>query len=510
MRAPSVALLVLATGCPDYGFSDHRDDPEPLSILLIEPDPLYFGEVAQESRAQESLTLSNLGDASLLIEGLQVRGSATFSVEDEGFQAWIAPGESLELPVYYEPGTDLDEGSLEITSDDLYGPIHEVQLEGVGLFPELVVDPDPYDFGEVVILCGWEKTFTLQNVGQALLRITGIAHSGDGFELTDVPPLPIEIEPEQSAELTLLFNPELTGQTTGSLVFETNEPWVTESSEQTGEGIDPNTIVESWRQPDGPWEMSDILFYVDQSGSMGNDQANLSSNFGQFIGTLDEYISDYQIMVSTKDDGCHNGSIITPETTNADTVFSSAVRGSGGGDTERGLTIAREALERTGSGQCNEGFVRDGAKVMPILVSDEPEQSRSTWTDMVEEIVALAPTASISAIAGPVPGGCSTAGAGYGYYEASVATGGLFFSICDSDWGSNLQDLAVLATAAPFEVFPLTGRPVRVDSIVVSVDEVQNHDWIWDEEDNAVVFPSELIPEPLSWVEISYDLGCDG
>lgn len=510
MRALLPALLLLATGCPDYGFSDNRDDPEALPILLIEPNPLYFGDVPQETRAEETLVLSNPGDASLLVEGLQVRGSATFSVDDEGYQVWIAPGESVELPVFYEPGSDLDEGTLEITSDDLYGPIHEVQLQGTGLFPELLVDPDPYDYGEVVILCGWEKTFTLQNVGQALLRISGVAHSGDGFELTDVPPLPIELEPEQSAELTLLFNPGLTGQVTGSLVFETNEPWGTESYTQTGEGIDPNTIVETWRQPDGPWEMSDILFYVDQSGSMGNDQANLSNNFDQFIATLDEYISDYQIMVSTKDDGCHNGTIITPETSDAATVFSNAVRGQGGWYTEAGLTITLEALEHTDPGECNDGFARDGAKVMPILVSDEPEQSRSGWSTLVEDIVDIAPTASISAIAGPVPGGCSTADAGYGYYESSLATGGLFFSICDSDWGSNLQDLAVLATAAPFEVFPLTGRPVRVDSIVVTVDELQNHDWSWDEEDNAVVFPSELIPEPLSWIEISYDLGCDG
>ncbi len=510
MRALRTGLLLLASGCQDYGFRNNQEDPEALPILLIEPNPLYFGQVEQEERAEEALTLSNLGDASLLIEGLQVRGSATFSVQDEGFQAWIAPGESLELPVFYEPGSDLDEGSLEITSDDLYGPIHEVDLQGEGLFPELLVDPDPYDYGEVVILCGWEKTFTLSNVGQALLRISGVAHSGDGFELTDVPPLPLELEPEQSAELTLLFNPAVTGEATGTLLFETNEPWVTQSYDQTGEGIAPNTIVEGWHQPDGPWEMSDILFYVDQSGSMSDDQGNLSANFDQFIATLDEYISDYQIMVSTKDDGCHNGQIITPQTTDAASVFSSAVRGQGGWYTEAGLTITRAALQGTGAGGCNDGFARDGAKVMPILVSDEPEQSRENWETMVEDIVTLAPTASISAIAGDVPGGCRTASAGYGYYESSVATGGLFLSICDTDWGSNLQDLAVLATAAPFEVFPLTGRPVRVESIVVTVDELRNLDWTWDEEGNAVVFPPELIPEPLSWVEISYDLGCDG
>ena len=510
MKSPRVAFVLLLTGCPDYGFRDGNEQPDPWPILQIEPSELNFGEVAQEGRAEELLVLSNVGDASLLIEGVRVRDSATFSVEGEGLQVWLAPGESLDLPVFYEPGSPLDEGTLEITSADLYGPLHEVSLLGSGLYPLLGVDPDPYDFGDVVLRCGWEKTFTVQNLGEALLRISGVVHSGDGFALTEVPPLPVELEPDESIEITLLFDPERTGTESGNLSFETNEPLGSGLFEQTGSGIDPNTIVQTWRQPDGPWERSDILFYVDQSGSMDDNQDNLSSNFDQFIGTLDEFLSDYQIMVSTRDEGCHNREIITAETPDAESVFTSAVRGGKGSFTEAGLTIAREALARTGGGECNEGFGRDDAKVMLILVSDEPEQSRSTWSTMMGEILALEPTASISAIAGDVPGGCATASAGYGYFEASMATGGLFLSICDDDWGSNLQELAVLASAAPMEVFPLTGRPVRLSSIVVTVDGVENYDWSYDEDGNAVVFPTELMPVPLSWVEISYDLGCDG
>ena len=93
--------------------------------------------------------------------------------------------------------------------------------------------------------------------------------------------------------------------------------------------------------------------------------------------------------------------------------------------------------------------------------------------------------------------------------EATTATGGLFISICEVDWGTHLQDLAVLATAEPHKSFVLSGRPVIEETIVVTVDDEENYDWTIDEAENAVQFPGELAPEPLSWVEISYQLGCD-
>ncbi len=160
--------------------------------------------------------------------------------------------------------------------------------------------------------------------------------------------------------------------------------------------------------------MSDILFYVDQSGSMGDDRQDLTDNFERFVDIMDEVLNDYQIIVATKDDGCHNGTFITPSTVNPQQEFYNAAFGRAGQLTEAGLSIALHALQQTGSGDCNEGFGRDEAKVMPVLVSDEPEQSQASWTQLVSDIVALEPTTSISAIAGPVPMGCRTAAPGTG------------------------------------------------------------------------------------------------
>lgn len=49
----------------------------------------------------------------------------------------------------------------------------------------------------------------------------------------------------------------------------------------------------------------DILFVIDNSGSMGEEQANLSENFGRFVGVLeaDDVKANYRLGITTTDDG---------------------------------------------------------------------------------------------------------------------------------------------------------------------------------------------------------------
>jgi hypothetical protein len=514
---------LLATGCSDYGFGTVLDGENGAPILSIEPTELFFDDTHHEGLVEEVLTLGNIGDAAVEIEGLHVRGASVFYVlEDEDFNLMLAPGDGYELPVYFEPGAsmdisafvppegDLEHATIEILANDADGPWHQVPLQGSGLYPVLELDPDPYDFGEVLFGCGWEKRFTMSNAGEALLRIESMDHSGRDFVLTEAPEFPMELEPGETDVLAIWFEPTITDELTSVLSFETNEPRSDGLFEHTARGTDRNTHIDTWRQPDGAWEMSDILFFVDQSGSMVNDKTNLVTNFTHFVESMEGMLNDYQIIVVTDDNGCHSGEVITPATTAPMLTFYNAAQVfTPGSLTEAGLSIARNALQNTGGGQCNQGFGREGAKVMLVLISDEPEQSEATWEQLTSEIVALEPTTSISAIAGPKPFGCPTAEPGHGYVEATAATGGLFQSICEPDWGDLLDNLAVLAAAEPHKVFELSARPARKESIVVTVDGAETWDWSFDEEDNAVRFAAEDAPEPLSWIEINYDLGCD-
>ncbi len=506
-----LALLLCACPPSDHGLNEPVEEQEVRPAIAFSPGEIWFPDALPEQQVTEQLTISNEGNASLEVQGVRVTGSSTFTVLDATLPAWLSPGGSLELTVAYLPATSLDEGILEVSSDDPAQPLIYVPMFGEGLIPELEIDPDPCDYGEVVMGCAQERTIALRSVGGAALELDALAVTGTGFELVEVPSLPLSLEPGEESEVVVSLAPVSEIDHQGELWLATNEPVGERFTDLAGEGTRSGERIQTWRQPDGPWEQSDILFTVDQSGSMSDNQRNLSQNFELFISTLDTYVNDYQVMVVTQDNGCHNGSIITPDTPSPVETFGAAVQGRGGVNTEAGLSLVLAALTKSVSGGCNEGFLREDAKIMGVMVSDEPEQSRRNWSELVDDILAVEDSTALSAIAGPVPGGCPTADPGTGYDEAVMATGGLFLSICEEDWGDGLHDLAVLVSDAPTDTFVLEGFPVVQDTIEVEVDEVAaTTGWSFDEDENAVIFEEASIPDPGAWIEITYVIDCAG
>lgn len=159
----------------------------------------------------------------------------------------------------------------------------------------------------------------------------------------------------------------------------------------------------------------DILFVVDNSGSMAEEQANLASSFSNFISHFDEKKLKFQIGITSTDsrlstswwnntgtysadcDGSpypkpyqyfpNNGfgsllaytgnpKILTPDTANYVTKFQQntalGICGSGG---ESGLLAATQFLSpaKLASTGWNSGFVRDDAFLAVIVLSDEDE-----------------------------------------------------------------------------------------------------------------------------------------
>ncbi|MED5370246.1 MAG: VWA domain-containing protein, partial [Myxococcota bacterium] len=109
------------------------------------------------------------------------------------------------------------------------------------------------------------------------------------------------------------------------------------------------------------------------------------------------------------------------------------------------------------------------------------------------------------AIGGDYPSGCGGNQAYTGFYEATVATGGLFLSICATDFGSHLESLAE-GSAADLTAFELTDYPVP-ETIIVTVDGVtENLGWTYVASTNTVDFEEDYVPEGGSTIEIEYAL----
>ena len=259
----------------------------------------------------------------------------------------------------------------------------------------------------------------------------------------------------------------------------------------------------------------DIIFTLDNSGSMADDNALLEQNFSSFFNRLYTYSTDFHIAVVVQDDGC----ILGPDTFIDNTFYLSdaesafqimanmhSTGGESGMYTECGFSLAEAALANIGPGECNEGLYREDAILYLINISDDPEQSTSPYTYYVEQFQSMKDDpidVIINAVAGDYPGGCGTAAPGTGYYEATVATGGLFLSICDSTWGEQIaQDIGSYGDLN--NSFNLTQIPVP-QTIEVRIDDiVKNSGWHYEMKTNAVVFDSDNVPSRGSTIKVEY------
>lgn len=509
-----VLLAAIATGCPsDNEVKEVDSDPngnDNLPQIQITPDELYYDELDAGQSQTLSFTVGNVGAAELEVASMTLYGASSFQILTSTGAFTLAPTQTIDVQVSFSPQGPEERAQIEILSNDVGNPQALVDLEGTGRYPELRIQPDPLDFGSVLLGCSRSETISLTNVGRAPLEISALALVGEGFTFED-PGFPRTVEVGEALDLEVLFTPTEAIAYAGELAVTSNDLVATQYATQTARGTEDGAITEEFWQGDGPWERTDILFYVDQSGSMADDHRRLQENFADFAGRLDELEMDWQVMVATKDTGCHNGIIIDAETPSAVEAFMDAVDGRGGDLTEAGLMVAEAALEESVAGGCNEGFLREGSKTMVVLVSDETDQSPGGWEVRTRHIVEAAPTASVTAIAGDVPEGCRTAEAGFGYHEASVSTGGAFLSICSNDWTDYFETIADLSATGRIDTFYLESTPDAA-TISVEVDDLPADGWTYDADANAVVFDAESVPESGSHIVVDYLLGgdCEG
>ena len=500
--------LVLLAGCPDQDFTavtNPNDVVDQVPDIGIEPDNLAFEATDPGSERTDQVVVTNHGVLDLHVSNIVLSGTTAFVLGSDRAQATIAPGDSVTLPVTFSPANPEDLGSLTIFSDDPDSPSLVVPITGTGLIPQLFVSPNPYSFGEVLVDCRQEQPLTLSNLGNATLVVEQVVAVAEGFELAEVE-LPLAVEPGESVALGLSFTPLADINYGGDIWFSSNSLVETTIATISGAGtFDPDVVDEFW-QGDGPWQRADIFFYVDQSGSMADDIANMTANFHVFIDMLAGLDMDWQVMITTADSGCNNTGILTPETANVDDLFVEGAEGFAGRYTEAGLSIAANGMKNTQSGECNDGFIREDSKTTLVLVSDEPDQSSGLWSNYVNDIQMYAPNAAITAIVGDVPSGCATAEPGTGYYEAAAATQGAFLSICESDWTVYFQAIATLSSTGKTDRFALSSKPdpasitVRIDTALVSSG------WSYDEGGNAVVFDADELPDSGAHILVDYTI----
>ncbi len=148
--------------------------------------------------------------------------------------------------------------------------------------------------------------------------------------------------------------------------------------------------------------MVDILFVIDNSGSMDTHQANLANNINQFISVfIQNSILDYNIsVISTDNDntsspccGRFYGSpdkIVTKKTPNRELILDRLLRiGTRGSGSEVPFDTTVAATTPQLLATWNVDFLRDDASLIVIFITDADDQSRVSSMGLYSHLLAL-------------------------------------------------------------------------------------------------------------------------
>ncbi len=530
----SFLLLITATcGCSDLSLQAVGGGGVGLGLPAIqlssgelsEPGLLDFGAPALGDEVEAHAYLSNVGDADLRLFSLVIEGDPGFSL------AWtqeppelLAPGAVLPVPLRFEArGGEPVQAVLRARNSDPDQPVASLRLGADPRAPAIGFSPASFGWGPLLVGCSVEVELSVFNDGDAILHVGDVeylAPSGEMVLVDDDGLAGVELDPGESREVVLAYTPVDLLADIGRLTVHSDDPdRPTALAEQTGAGLLPEWQVDLHEQHVGSGV--DVLFVVDDSCSMIEEQEALADNRDAFVGLLMEVGVDFQLATTSADIG-DGGSlfgaepIVTPFSDDPAALFAANVQlGTWGSAVEAGLDTAWMALRpmSTGPGGQNEGLLRPGGSLRIVFVSDEQDQSTTYWSanEFVQAFRGLVddPAAVVlSAVTGGASGCSGPGGVAYPagrYLDAVADTGGISASICQEDWAQTLEEIGWLAsTGTTTSYFPLSQPPVPETISVELDDSPAESGWSWHESLNAIRFEEEATPEPGTLVRIEY------
>jgi len=280
-------------------------------------------------------------------------------------------------------------------------------------------------------------------------------------------------------------------------------------------GYVEHLFYEEFQQVD-LYNEADILFVVDDSASMAEEQAVLTENFAVFTEVLVDTEASFHLGVVTTDvsgdqAGLLRGGVITPGTADLAAALLEALEvGTGGSREEQGLAAASLALDGR-----NPDFLRPAGKLSVVVYSDEDDHSPGPVLGYLDSIAGVAGAGgwSIHGVVGDLPDGCisgdGAADSGERYIDAVLFTDGYVDSICNTDHSDILTRVGLEATGL-LDTFPLAGLP-NPSTIVVWVDDVRIPErpidgWTYHPGENAIVFHGRAVPRPGMRIGVEYTL----
>jgi hypothetical protein len=216
---PVCILAVSVTGCGAPAIPS-------VGNLVLSPTSVSFGSVQVGQTAAATLSLGNNGSASIQISQIQF-SSPDFSLSGPAaLPITLAVGESYILTLKFAPSAPgAASGSMSLATSGLSAPA-TVSLSGTG-----------------------EAKPATPGLRTAALTISGVSATSRGFSASGLT-LPASLNPGQTANLIISFNPTVAGTATGSVTLVTNATSGSATVPLSATGV--KTLYEvdlTWEQP---------------------------------------------------------------------------------------------------------------------------------------------------------------------------------------------------------------------------------------------------------------------
>lgn len=263
----TVTFTPVVTGVVSATLTIVSDDPDEGSMTVgltgkgIAPDitlsatSLAFGDLLVGEQSQQTVTVTNDGDAVLTIDSITLAGSVYSAA---GCTQPLGAGDSCDVTVTFSPATaGAVSDTLTITSDDPDEATVTVNLTGNGIAPDITLSTTNLAFGDLLIGETATQSVTISNDGDAVLNIGSIALSGSGdFTYNGCTQ---SLAAGDSCDVTVTFSPVTAGVATDTLTIMSDDPdEATVTVALSGNGITAETYLQ------------ELIAYANQEASAGN------------------------------------------------------------------------------------------------------------------------------------------------------------------------------------------------------------------------------------------------
>jgi hypothetical protein len=195
--------------------------PGPAPALGFSANSLSFGGVlVNQTSAQKSVTVANLGNAPLNIAGITASAdyalvtTATSCAYEGGT---VTPGAKCTIDVTFSPtALGFNAGAVTITDNALGSP-HTIQLTGTGSLSAANVSPTGLRFSDQLVgTTSTTQPVTVTNTGSVAMSIRSLTISSGWTESNNCLP---SVAANASCTINVIFQPPVGGTYTGTLTL---------------------------------------------------------------------------------------------------------------------------------------------------------------------------------------------------------------------------------------------------------------------------------------------------